>query len=137
FNGLGRPLFGSVTDKLNPQKAAIISFVIILVCSLGMLVAKEGSVVLYVTCFIGFWLCLGGWLAIGPTATNAYFGVTNYAKNYGVVFLAYGLGAILGSIISGQARDVFGSYMFAFIPTAVLAVLGIIIAFVMMTPPKK
>lgn len=137
FNGLGRPLFGSLTDKLNPQKTAILSFVIILVCSLGMLVAKEGSVALYVTCFVGFWLCLGGWLAIGPTATNAYFGVTNYAKNYGVVFLAYGLGAILGSIISGQARDVFGSYMFAFVPTAILAVLGIIIAFFMMTPPKK
>ena len=34
----------------------------------------------------------------------------NYAKNYGLVFFAYGLGAILGGIIAGQAKDTFGSF---------------------------
>lgn len=137
FNGVGRPIFGTITDKLSPRGAAIISFVIILVASLGMLTAGEGNVVLYVICFIGFWLCLGGWLAIAPTATTTFFGVTNYAKNYGLIYLAYGLGAILGGIISGQAKDTFGSYKVAFYPTAGLAILGIIIALIMLAPPKK
>jgi MFS family permease len=137
FNGAGRPIFGVLTDKLSPKGAAIISFIIILVASLGMLVAGEGSVVLYVICFIGFWLTLGGWLAIAPTATTTFFGVANYAKNYGIVFLAYGLGAILGGIIAGQAKDTFGSFTVAFYPTAGLAVLGIILALLMLSPPKK
>ncbi|HOI75073.1 MAG TPA: OFA family MFS transporter [Syntrophales bacterium] len=137
FNGVGRPLFGVLTDKLSPRIAAIISFVIILVCSLGMLTAGEGSVTMYVACFVGFWLCLGGWLAIAPTATTTFFGVKNYARNYGLVYFAYGVGAILGGIISGQAKDAFGSYAIAFYPTAGLAVLGIIIAFFMMKPPKR
>lgn len=137
FNGVGRPIFGTITDKLSPRAAAIISFVIILVASLGMLAAGEGNVVLYVICFMGFWLCLGGWLAIAPTATTTFFGVVNYAKNYGLIYLAYGVGAILGGIISGQAKDTFGSYKVAFYPTAGLAILGIIIALLMMAPPKK
>jgi len=137
FNGAGRPLFGVITDKLSPRTAAIISYVIILVCSLGMLTATEGSIVLYTICFVGFWLCLGGWLAIAPTATTTFFGVTHYAKNYGLVYLAYGIGAILGGIVSGQAKDTFGSYAFAFYPTAGLAVLGIIIAALLLKPPKQ
>jgi len=137
FNGAGRPIFGVLTDKLTPRIAAIISYVIILVCSLGMLTAGQGSIALYVVCFIGFWLCLGGWLAIAPTATTSFFGVRNYAKNYGLVYFAYGVGAILGGIISGQAKDAFGSYAVAFYPTAALAVVGIIIAFVLLKPPKK
>ena len=61
----------------------------------------------------------------------------NYAKNYGLVFFAYGLGAILGGIIAGQAKDTFGSFTFAFYPTAGLAVLGILIALAMLKPVKK
>jgi MFS transporter, OFA family, oxalate/formate antiporter len=137
FNGVGRPIFGVLTDKLSPRMAAIISFVLILACSLGMLIAGPGSVMLYTICFIGFWLCLGGWLAIAPTATTIFFGVKNYAKNYGLVYFAYGIGAILGGIIAGQAKDTFGSFSVAFYPTAGLAVIGILIAFTMMKPVKK
>lgn len=137
FNGAGRPIFGYMTDKLTPRVAAIISFIIILLCSLGMLTAGEGSLVLYVTCFIGFWLTLGGWLAIAPTSTNTFFGVKNYAKNYGLIFIAYGTGAILGGLISGQAKDAFGSYQVAFYPTAGLAIVGMIIAFLLLKPPKR
>jgi MFS family permease len=137
FNGVGRPIFGVLTDKLSPKMAAIISFVIILACSLGMLAAGPGSVMLYTICFIGFWLCLGGWLAIAPTATTTFFGVKNYAKNYGLVYFAYGIGAILGGIIAGQAKDTFGSFTVAFYPTAGLAVLGILIAFFLLKPVKK
>ncbi|HOP62830.1 MAG TPA: OFA family MFS transporter [Spirochaetota bacterium] len=137
FNGVGRPIFGTLTDKLTPQKAAVINFILILAASLGMLAAGEGSVTLYVICFMGFWLCLGGWLAIAPTATGTFFGMANYAKNYGLVYFAYGLGAILGGIISGQAKDTFGSYTFAFYPTAALAVMGIILAFILIKQPEQ
>ncbi|MBN2158907.1 MAG: hypothetical protein JW807_05890 [Spirochaetes bacterium] len=52
------------------------------------------------------------------------------------MLLAYGLGAILANIISGQAKDVFGSYLFAFYPTAALSATGIILALVLIRPPK-
>ncbi|HOP85561.1 MAG TPA: OFA family MFS transporter [Syntrophorhabdaceae bacterium] len=137
FNGIGRPIFGALADKITPRWAAVISFIIILAASLMMLVAGKGSVGLYGTAFCCFWLCLGGWLAIGPAGTASFFGIEGYAQKYGVMFSAYGLGAIIGGIISGSAKDTFGSYTMAFYPTAAMAIIGIIIAILMVKPPKK
>jgi len=137
FNGGGRPLFGWVTDRITPRYAAVISFVIILLSSIGMMFAGPGTSALYIACFAGFWLCLGGWLAIAPTSTATFFGIKFNARNYGIMLLAYGIGAILANFISGFANDLFGSYLRAFIPVGVLAFAGIFIAFFMMKPPKK
>lgn len=137
FNGLGRPLFGWLTDTLSPRNAAILSFIIIGLASAGMLTAGEGTAPLYAACFCGFWLCLGGWLAIAPTATAGFFGLKHYPLNYGIIFSAYGLGAIVGTIISGSAKDKFGSYLVAFKPTLALAIIGIVIAVTMLKRPSK
>jgi len=128
FNGIGRPLFGWLTDRLQPKGAATISYVLILIASILMLNAGEGQALTYLVGFSLFWLCLGGWLAIAPTATLILFPPEDYAKNYGIVFTAYGAGAFLGTLAIGQIRDLFGSYTYAFYPTAILAVIGIIIA---------
>lgn len=128
FNGIGRPLFGWLTDRLQPKGAAIISYVLILIASILMLNAGEGQALTYLVAFSLFWLCLGGWLAIAPTATLILFPPEDYAKNYGIVFTAYGAGAFLGTLAIGQLRDLLGSYTYAFYPTAILAIIGIIIA---------
>ena len=137
FNAIGRPLFGFITDKLTARYATMINLSIILLVSILMIQAGEGDTNLYVISFIGFWLCLGGWLAIAPAATATFFGIKNYARNYGVVFFAYGIGAIIGGIISGQAKDVFGTYTYAFYPTAVLAAVGLVLAFSLLKTPEK
>ncbi|MFN6190283.1 MAG: OFA family MFS transporter [Planctomycetia bacterium] len=137
FNAVGRPLFGWLADRLSPRTAAVINLSIILAMSLTMLCAGENTTALYVAAFAGFWLCLGGWLAIAPAATATFFGMAHYSRNYGTVFFAYGLGAILGGIISGHAKDWFGSYTYAFIPTAGLAALGIVIAILFLGRPTR
>ncbi len=128
FNGVGRPLFGWLTDKLQPKGAAITSYILILIGSIIMLSASEGQIISYVVAFSLFWLSLGGWLAIAPTATLTFFNPDNYAKNYGIVFTAYGVGALFGTLVAGQLRDLFGSYTLAFYPMAGLAIIGIIVA---------
>jgi hypothetical protein len=137
FNALGRPLFGWLADRITPRWAAVLNLAILLSVSVAMLRAGADTVPLYVASFAGFWLCLGGWLAIAPAATASYFGMAHYSRNYGGVFLAYGLGAILGGLLSGQAKDFFGSYVYAFYPTAGLAALGIVIALVLLKPPAR
>ncbi|MBP7735746.1 MAG: OFA family MFS transporter [Spirochaetes bacterium] len=138
FNAIGRPIFGTLTDKITPKWAGVLNMSIILVVSLIMLFAAgEGTTTAYVVAFCGFWLCLGGWLAIAPAATASFFGMKNYARNYGVVFFAYGLGALIGGLISGFAKDLFGSFTVAFYPTAGLAVLGIILCIALLKQPQK
>lgn len=128
FNGLGRPLFGWLADKRSPRFAAVLSYVLILMASLLMLTAGEGDVGRYVICFCLFWMCLGGWLALAPTATLKLFDPARYAGNYGLVFTAYGVGAISGTMSTGVIRDLTGSYTLVFVPTALLAIVGVFLA---------
>jgi MFS transporter, OFA family, oxalate/formate antiporter len=137
FNGVGRPLFGWLTDRLKPKMTAIISYVMILIASIIMLNTGKGQVANYFFAFSLLWLSLGGWLAIAPTATLSMFNPVNYTKNYGIVFTAYGAGALLGTLVAGSAKDIFGSYTNAFIPTAILSILGILIATFALKPDAK
>ena len=99
--------------------------------------AGEGGVLLYAACFAAFWMGLGSWLAIAPTAVATYFGPKNYATNYGIVFSAYGIGAILASLTAGFAKDIFGSYIRAFHVTGSLATLGVLIALTLMKSRRR
>lgn len=136
-NGLGRPLFGAITDKLGPKHTAMLSFAMILGASLLASFLEQGDAVLYVFAFCVLWLCLGGWLTIAPTTTGIFFGKKYYAQNYGFVFTAYGAGAILGTLISGNIKDITGSYLDAFPIVAGLALLGMLIAAFGLNPVKR
>ena len=134
FNGSGRPVFGFLTDRLNPGNTAMLSFVLIAASSL--LIWLVPLVPVYIITFAVLWGCLGGWLAIAPTATASYFGTGDYPRCYGMVFLAYGAGAIAGPQLAGFIRTTTGSYIGVFPYVLVLAITGFIIAFTLMKPPK-
>ncbi|QXO96462.1 OFA family MFS transporter [Methanospirillum purgamenti] len=129
FNGGGRPVFGALTDMINPRNTAIVSF--ILIGGASLLIASVPSVPVYILAFALLWGCLGGWLAIAPASTARFFGTGDYPRCYGVIFLAYGAGAIAGPQIAGYIRDATGSYLGVFPVVAVLALIGIITAFFM------
>lgn len=132
FNGISRPLFGWLSDRFKPHHVAIASYTLILFACVLMLNAKEGQIATYLSSFCLFWFCLGGWLAIAPTTTLRFFNPDNYAQNYGLVFTAYGVGALLGTFTTGQIRDWFGSYTYAFYPMGLLAIIGILVASTML-----
>lgn len=134
-NAGGRPLFGTLTDKLTPPRAAILSYVLIIIASL-LVYLNPASVNMYTIAFSLLWLCLGGWLAIAPAATASYFGTKDYARNYGLIFTAYGVGAIIGNLMAGAAKDLLGGYVNVFPYVAVLSVFGIIVAFILLKPPS-
>ncbi|MEM2883794.1 MAG: OFA family MFS transporter [Nitrososphaerales archaeon] len=126
FNGVGRPSFGYLCDKIGPYNSAWISFIIILASAL---VASSGATLpIYFATFALLWFTFGGWLAIAPAATSTYFGVKNIGANYGIVFTAYGVGAIVGPQVASYLYTTTGSYILVFTTTAVLAVIGLIVA---------
>lgn len=128
FNGASRPLFGWLSDRYRPHYVAIASYTLILIACILMVNAQEGQVAVYLVAFCLFWFCLGGWLALAPTVTLRFFNPDQYAQNYGIVFTAYGVGALIGTLATGQIRDWFGTYTYAFYPMALLAIAGIVIA---------
>lgn len=135
FNALGRPLFGWLTDKIYPLKASILSYILVIVASIIML--SSPSLFTYILAFSLLWLNLGAWLAIAPTATIIFFGQKHYSKNYGIVFTAYGIGALLGVSISGILRDILGTYLYVFYLLFLLGLTGILIAFLFLREKEK
>ena len=134
FNGFGRPVFGTLTDKLTPRNTAMVSFVLIAIAS--MIIWQIPSVPVYILAFAILWGCLGGWLAIAPTACGSYFGTCDYPRCYGVLFLAYGAGGIAGPQLAGFIKTSTGSYMGVFPYVLVLSVMGLLVAFILLKPPK-
>jgi MFS family permease len=136
FNGVSRPLFGWLSDRFKPHHMAIFSYVLILIACVLMVNAQTGQVATYLLAFCLFWFCLGGWLAMAPTITLRFFNPDQYAQNYGIVFTAYGVGALIGTFVTGRIRDLFGTYNYVFYPMALLAIIGIIIACVLLKREK-
>lgn len=128
FNGVSRPLFGWLSDRFKPHYVAILSYVLVLIACVLMINAEAGQVATYLTAFSLFWFCLGGWLAMAPTMTLRFFNPDKYAQNYGIVFTAYGVGALIGTLLAGNIRDLFGSCELVFYPMALLAMAGVVIA---------
>ncbi len=128
FNGVSRPLFGWLVDRFKPHYIAILSYVLILIACVLMVNVETGQVDTYLIAFCLFWFCLGGWLAMAPTITLGFFNPDHYAQNYGIIFTAYGVGALIGTLVTGRIRDLFGTYIYVFYPMAFLAIVGIIVA---------
>lgn len=126
FNGIGRPIFGYTTDRLGVRKTGIIIFSLSAAASVILLIFA-GNTLFFIAGFSVLWMTLGGWLSLAPAATVKLFGERDYSKNYGVVFTAYGVGAVLGVSISGKIKDLFGSYHYIFVITLFLAIAGIVV----------
>ena len=137
FNGGGRPLFGWLTDAIGHSKAAALSLLLIVLASGAMvLFAGEGSVVLYAACFAAFWMGLGSWLAIAPTAVATYFGPKNYRDQLRHRFFRLwnrrDPGLALRRICQGHLRKLSR----VFHVCGSLATVGVIIALTLMKKPK-
>lgn len=126
FNGIGRPTFGGLTDKLSSKNAMFLSYGLIITSAILILFANEGDVIIYFISFSIFWFNLGGWLAIAPTSTLALYGTKHYSQNYGVVFTAYGIGAITGVVTSGILIDIHRNYQYVFYYVIALSLIGIL-----------
>lgn len=134
FNGLGRIVWGTVSQKLTAKGS------VILMCLLQGLMMffliRMGSNVMTLTiaaCWVGF--NFGGNFALFPLLTLENFGSKNLGGNYGVVFTAYGVGGILGPVMAGRVWDSMGTFNIAFIIAAVACLLAAGLAF-MLRPIK-
>ncbi|QMS85777.1 OFA family MFS transporter [Candidatus Xianfuyuplasma coldseepsis] len=125
FNGIGRPLFGYVNDRFGFKLSGMISFSTLIV-GLLLLFFFVDSLVVFILAFIIIYVNFGGWLSLAPSATIQLFGKDDYSQNYGVMFLAYGLGAFIGTLISGYIIDYF-TLTTVFLVMAILAFVGLLI----------
>lgn len=133
-NGLGRILWGILSDKLGRKTS-----IIIMTATQGIIVIlftfmAGNEILLYLgATLIGF--NFGGNFALFPTITADTFGTKNVGQNYPFVFLAYGVGGILGPMLGGRLGDL-GNFGLAFTITGVAVLIGTVLT-ILLKPPKE
>ena len=133
-NGIGRIVWGTLSDKLGRKTSIVIMTATqgILVILFTYMAGNEYLLYLGAT-LIGF--NFGGNFALFPTITADTFGVKSVGMNYPFVFLAYGVGGILGPILGGKMGDI-GNFPMAFTIAGVAVLIGTVLT-LMVKPAKK
>ena len=127
FNGLGRIVWGKVSDNIGPKMAIAIMSAIQGLLMLTFFKMGTSSLMLAVyASAIGF--NFGGNFALFPTATAQLFGTKHVGSNYPFVFTAYGIGGIAGPMLGAYIRTNTGTFLMAFIPAGVVCLIGAALA---------
>ncbi|MDP2933882.1 MAG: MFS transporter, partial [bacterium] len=133
FNGLGRIVWGTISQKLGARKAIALDG--LLQAAMLFYLFQMGSTELSLTiagCWIGF--NFGGNLALFPLAVAESFGTKNLGANYGAMFTAYGVGGIIMPMLAGGVSDRLGSHFWAFIAAGGACVLAMLLALTVKPP---
>lgn len=132
-NAAGRVVAGVVADRIGGTKTMFVVFAT-QAAMMGLLpLAHTTASLVPVAALIGF--CYGANLSLFPSTTAEYFGTKNLGVNYGLVFTAWGVGGVFGSMTAGTIVDSTGSYGVAYAIAAGLCVIASLLTFAT-NPPE-
>ena len=107
FNGLGRIIWGMISDRLGRRLSIILMSalqgVIMLSLYHGFITFGLSTGLIVGASFVGF--NYGGIFALFPAITADFFGNKQVGRNYGWVFTAYGVAGISGPLLAGIFKD--------------------------------
>lgn len=132
FNTCGRFVSGFLSDRLGRTRTMILAFILQAINMFLFVRYKSPALLVFGSAFTG--LCYGTIFTLFPAATADFYGVRNLGVNYGLVFTAFGVAGVTGSVLGGRASDLFGSYQYAFITCGIMLLVGALLASFIKTP---
>lgn len=123
FNMFGRIAFGFIYDKLKGWNSLLLVLVINGISTLMLTIAD--SYIYFILCIALVGFSFGGLLIVFAPMVKIIFGSKYYNRNYGLIFIGYGIGAFVGPKISASFYDATGSYVMGYLGSAILAALAI------------
>lgn len=134
-NGLGRIIWGTVSDKIGRRNSLVLmcalqGVIMILFFWMG---SVPGLIYLGAT-IIGF--NFGGNFSLFPTMTSDLFGLKYVGRNYSWVFTAYGVGGIIGPLMAGMFGDAH-NWAAAFVISGIACFVAAVIGYLFLVRPSK
>src|ERR1700733_5062588 len=135
-NGLTRPFFGWVSDHIGREGTIALAFSLECVAILILFAFINQPAVFVVLTGLVFF----GWgeiFSLFPSTLTDTFGPKYAATNYGFLYIAQGVGSILGGPAAAYLKQATGSWTAVFIVVAVLDAVTALLAIAVLQPMRR
>lgn len=135
-NGLTRPFFGWVSDRIGREKTMFIAFGLEGVAMSLWLLTSSNPVLFVLLSGVVFF----GWgeiFSLFPSTLTDTFGTKHATTNYGFLYMAQGVGSVLGGPLAAMLHDATGSWTPVFIAVISMDFLTALLALAVLKPMRQ
>jgi MFS family permease len=135
-NGLTRPFFGWVSDRIGRENTMAIAFLLEAASLTLMVLFRDNALVFVLLSGVVFF----GWgeiFSLFPSTLTDTFGAKHATTNYGLLYMAQGIGSILGGPLAAYLREQTGSWLPVFAIVIAMDALTGILALVLLKPMRR
>ena len=127
----GRLILGVLSDKMARIRVITLAQVISLVGMAILLFTRMNETTFFISvACVAF--SFGGTITVYPSLVSDFFGLNNLTKNYGVIYLGFGIGSVLGSLIA----SLFGGFTVTFSLIMTLLVISLVMSLIIRMPHR-
>ncbi|MDZ4169273.1 MAG: OFA family MFS transporter [Coriobacteriia bacterium] len=121
-NASGRVVAGVAADRIGGIRTMFAVFVLQALMMGALAFSATPMTLIPVAALVGF--SYGANLSLFPSTTAGFFGTKNLGVNYGLVFTAWGVGGVFGSMTAGTIVDSTGTYGVSYAIAAALCIVA-------------
>jgi MFS transporter, OFA family, oxalate/formate antiporter len=135
-NGLTRPFFGWVSDRIGRENTMAIAFLMEAAAVTSMVMFRDNALVFVILSGVVFF----GWgeiFSLFPSTLTDTFGAKHATTNYGWLYVAQGVGSIFGGPLAALLREQTGSWLPVFAIIIAIDALTGILALAVLKPMRR
>src|SRR5258708_22145424 len=134
-NGLTRPFFGWVSDRIGRENTMLIAFSLEAAAVLLMLSTRHDALLFALMSGVVFfdW---GEIFSLFPSTLTDTFGAKDATTKYGFLYIAQGIGSVLGGPVAAALPDATRSWIPVFVTIIVMDALTAALAFFVLKPMR-
>jgi len=135
-NGLTRPFFGWLSDRIGRENTMLIAFTLEGLAMLAWLQFRSDPILFILLSGVVFF----GWgeiFSLFPSTLTDTFGERHATTNYGFLYMAQGVGSVLGGPMAARLHDATGSWIPVFGVVITLDLLAAFLAIAVLKPLRR
>ena len=135
-NGLTRPFFGWLSDRIGRENTMAIAFLFEAAAVTVMVLCRNNAMLFVILSAVVFF----GWgeiFSLFPSTLTDTFGTKNATTNYGFLYMAQGVGSVLGAPVAAYLAEQTGSWLPVFAIIIAMDVLTGLLALFALKPLRK